>query len=107
MHTCMFWSPSMNMNNKEQPRTNSELQHIIEYFWCTSMTIDKCNKYIDHIFKVIPVCVQMKGCATGQIPRILFKDSSMGKSISYFNDLIKTSSIQDKICKLTVHSSVI
>lgn len=50
------------------------------------MTIDKCCAYIDHVFKVIPTCVIMKGNATGDVPKKLFTDRSKGKSIAFFQD---------------------
>lgn len=73
-----------------EPRTHDELVNAIHEFWAKTMTREQCNRYIDHIFKVVPVCVRMKGKATGRVPNLLFKDPSRGKSISYFQRKLKT-----------------
>ncbi|KAH3725879.1 hypothetical protein DPMN_051732 [Dreissena polymorpha] len=49
---------------KEGPQTKDELQASLENFWEKEMTVEQCNRYIDHCFKVAPVCVAMKGKAT-------------------------------------------
>ena len=45
------------------------------------MTPEKCIVYIDHIYKVVPVCVLMKGS-------VLFSKRSQGKSIAHFQKLL-------------------
>lgn len=52
------------------------------------MTVEKCCAYIDHVYKVVPVCVLMKGNATGDVPKKLFSERSRGKSIGHFNNLL-------------------
>jgi hypothetical protein len=37
------------------------------------MSVETCNRYIDHNFKVVPVIVLMGGRATGDVPKKLFK----------------------------------
>ena len=57
-------------------------------FWKREMTPEKCTVYIDHIYKVVPVCVLMKGSATGDMPNKLFSERSQGKSIAHFQKLL-------------------
>lgn len=47
-----------------KPHTKQELVSGIEEFWKT-MSVDKCNRYIDHLRKVIPEIVKVNGKATG------------------------------------------
>ena len=49
---------------KIDPKTKDDLIETITAFWCEKMTVQQCNLYIDHIYKVIPVCVAMNGAAT-------------------------------------------
>jgi hypothetical protein len=30
--------------------------------------------YIDHIYKVVPACILMKGAATAKVPNFLFRE---------------------------------
>ncbi|KAH3889202.1 hypothetical protein DPMN_013441 [Dreissena polymorpha] len=66
------------------PRPKEELQASLENFWRNEMTVELCNRYIDHCFKVAPVCIAMKGKATGDIPSRLFSERSTGKSFHHF-----------------------
>ena len=59
-------------------------------FWCEKMTKEQCNLYIDHIYKVAPVCVVMNGTATGHLPDKIFRERSRGKSFTYFSNKMKT-----------------
>lgn len=47
-----------------KPRTKQELIDGIETFWST-VTLEKCKKYIRHLRKVIPKVIELKGAATG------------------------------------------
>ena len=47
-----------------KPRTKEELLSGIQQFWAT-VTPAKCCKYIDHLRKVIPKVIEVKGEATG------------------------------------------
>lgn len=42
---------------KAEPTTKDELKAVILTFWDKVLTTDLCNRYIDHVFKVAPVCV--------------------------------------------------
>lgn len=46
--------------------------------------------HIDLLYKVVPVCIGMNGCATGDVPKRIFgSNRSRRKSIAYFSDLLK------------------
>ena len=47
-----------------KPKTKQELIDGILQFWET-VTIEKCNKYINHLKKVIPRVIKLDGVATG------------------------------------------
>ena len=42
----------------------SFIEHGIIRFWET-VTVEKCNKYINHLNKVIPRVIELEGAATG------------------------------------------
>ena len=46
-----------------KPKTKQELIDGILRFWET-VTIEKCNKYINHLKKVIPRVIELDGAAT-------------------------------------------
>ena len=45
-------------------KRKEELIQGIRQFWCT-VTVDKCEKYIGHLNKVIPAVIEKEGNATG------------------------------------------
>ena len=47
-----------------KPNTKDELVRGIQSFWAT-VTVEKCNKYINHLKKVILRVIEMNGQATG------------------------------------------
>ena len=47
-----------------KPKTKQELVKGIEKFW-GRVTVEKCNKYINHLRKVIPRVIELEGHATG------------------------------------------
>ena len=47
-----------------KPKTKQDLIDGILQFWET-VTIEKCNKYINHLRKVIPRVIELDGAATG------------------------------------------
>ena len=47
-----------------KPQTKAELEDAILAFWET-VTPQKCQRYINHIHKVIPKVIECAGCATG------------------------------------------
>ena len=47
-----------------KPRTKDELVDGISKFWET-VTVEKCNRYINHLKKVIPRVIELNGEPTG------------------------------------------
>ena len=47
-----------------KPRTKQEVIDGILKFWET-VSIEKCNRYINHLNKVIPKVIELEGAATG------------------------------------------
>ena len=47
-----------------KPTTKQQLIEGILMFWET-VSIEKCNKYIGHLKKVIPLVIELEGAATG------------------------------------------
>jgi hypothetical protein len=72
------------------PQQKDELIDVIVQFWYQKMTREQCNLYIDHIYKVAPVCILSEGAATGHLPDRIFKERSRGKSLQYFDNKLKT-----------------
>ena len=60
-----LWHELKEFNRREvKPHTKQELIDGILRFWET-VTIEKCNKYINHLNKVIPRVIELEGQATG------------------------------------------
>lgn len=59
-----IWHEMKDFCIKRRPRNKQDLEDAIHQFWAT-VTVEKCNRYIDHIYSVMPVCVRMNGDATG------------------------------------------
>lgn len=49
---------------RQRPTTKAELVHHIEQFW-DNLTPERCGRYIDHLYKVLPEVVRRDGAATG------------------------------------------
>ena len=47
-----------------KPKVKQELIDGIRAFWRT-VDIPKCNKYINHLYKVIPKVIELNGAASG------------------------------------------
>ena len=53
------------LETKVKPQTKQELVDGIKKFWSKKVTVEKCNKYIDHVvFEVIPDVIAEGGAAT-------------------------------------------
>ena len=72
------------------PKTKDELIDVLVQFCCQKMTRERCNLYIDHIYKVAPVCSRLEDTATGHLPDQIFRERSRGKSLQYFDNKLKT-----------------
>lgn len=53
------------LRKTHKPQTKEQLENGIRMFWQTRMTREKCNRYIGHIAKVVPVVIAREGCASG------------------------------------------
>lgn len=53
------------LRRRVKPTTKAELVNGINDFWSTKITPEKCQKYIGHLQKVLPVVVQRDGRASG------------------------------------------
>ena len=80
----MIWNQLKRYIAKNQPKNKEELLDNIERFWLETVTPELCNRYIDHLFKVIPICEALGGKATGDLPNRTFLERSAGKSLRYF-----------------------
>ena len=58
-----LWSEMKMFCARQRPSCKEELVAALTKFWGT-VTVEKCNRYIDHIFKVLPAVVEKKGDAT-------------------------------------------
>ena len=97
----MVWNQLKRHVAKVQPHNKDELIQSIHEFWNTVLTPELCIRYIDHIFKVVPLVVKMKGKAMGDIPKRLFRMCSEGKDLPYFVNLLETDNIERKFKALT------
>ena len=93
----MLWNQLKRYLSKRDPTTKASLVQYTQEFWQNELTIETCNVYIDHIFKVVPIVLLMNGRATGDIPRKVFKEPSRGKSIQYFQQQLSTTTMKTKI----------
>lgn len=99
----MVWSMMRSRLSKMEPKTKEDLQNSILQFLREQMTIDVCNNFIDHVYKVLPIAAVIGGRATGDFPRKIFPERSRNKSLKYFADKLKTEAYQQKISSLQLH----
>ena len=53
------------LESKVKPTTKQELVDGIKKFWTKKITVEKCNKYIDHVlFEAIPDVIVARGGVT-------------------------------------------
>ena len=99
----MVWSMMKCRLSKMESKTKEDLQNSIRQFWREQMTIHVCNKFIDHVYKVLPITAMIGGRATRDLPRKIFPERSRNKSMKYFADKLKTEEYQQKISSLQLH----
>ena len=95
----MVWNALKQHVYQKTPKTEDQLAEVIGKFWTETVTPEYCTRYIEHLYKVVPVCVKTNGRATGSVPKKLFPREaypSSGKCISYFNDLLQNAEIKQK-----------
>jgi hypothetical protein len=86
----MVWNQMKRYVADKDSRNEEQLIDGVMEFWETVMTVELCNRYIDHIYKVVPVVARIAGAASGDIPNKLFHEPSRSKSISHFEEKIQT-----------------
>ena len=59
------WAALKRYISKENPRTQDGLTATVFRFWKVHLTKEQCNRYIDHIHRVIPVVIEKKGAHSG------------------------------------------
>ena len=59
-----LWKEMKDLCAKERPKGKDDLVAAVLKFWET-VTPEKCNRYIDHVKKVLPVVVEKGGDVTG------------------------------------------
>ncbi|KAK6192104.1 hypothetical protein SNE40_003642 [Patella caerulea] len=82
----MVWNMLKRYVSKNNPTTKEELCNYCQDFWYNVLTRDICNRFIDHMYKVVPVVVVVGGKATADMPKRLFgSERSFGKDSNHFN----------------------
>ncbi|CAC5364756.1 unnamed protein product [Mytilus coruscus] len=84
-------------------KTKDDLQTALQEFWTRDLTIEYCNRFIDHLYKVVPVVIALEGRATADVPRKIFPERSFGKSIRYFKTKLDDPNFTKKIEHLLPH----
>lgn len=59
-----LWKEMKDFCTKKRPKNKDDLKNAILQFWST-VTPEKCNTYINHLYKVMPVVVEKQGDVTG------------------------------------------
>ena len=59
------WSSMKRYVSKEHPRTQDALVATIIRFWNSHLTVEQCNRYINHIYRVIPKVIEAEGGYSG------------------------------------------
>ena len=59
------WSTMKYYVSKDNPKNQEQLVNSIFKIWKSHLTVTQCNRYIDHIFKVLPKVVEAEGGFSG------------------------------------------
>lgn len=94
------WNEMKRNISKRDPTTKDQLVQYINDFWTNVLTVEKCNVYIDHIYKTAPVVILAKGKPTHDLPKRIFGQlKSSGKSIAYFERKLEEPDIKMRVKK--------
>lgn len=86
----MVWNRMKRFIGQRGPQTKEDLIQSNQTFWAEKMSPDVCRKYIEHNFKVVPVCIHLGGATTSDNPKKLFKtEQSLAKDIAFFQRKFK------------------
>ena len=59
------WATLKHYVAKDMPRTQQDLVDSIVKFWDSHLPVEQCNRYIDHVYNVIPKVILAKGDFSG------------------------------------------
>ena len=59
-----------------------------------------CCRLFEYNYKVVPIASKIGGKATADLPKKLFKESSEGKIISHFVNILADKEVQEKLQRL-------
>ena len=59
------WAALKKHVGKENPRTRDALAVSVIKFWESHLTKDQCNRYINHIYQVMPKVIEVNGAHSG------------------------------------------
>ncbi|KAH3719016.1 hypothetical protein DPMN_061844 [Dreissena polymorpha] len=61
-----------------------ELVQAIKAFLTDHMTVEQCNLYIDHLYKVVPICISLNGCDIGDNHNRMYNlGTSLGENLPF------------------------
>ena len=89
--------------SRRNPTTKDQLSQYCREFWDFELTPEVCTRFIEHNFKVVPLTVKLGGKATGDLPKKMFKESSAGKDVAYFANILETKESEERFNSLTFH----
>ena len=59
------WATMKRSVGRDGPMTQDELSASILKFWKSHLSVEQCNRYIDHVYRVIPAVISAKGKYSG------------------------------------------
>ena len=59
------WASMKSGSGNEASRTQDALVATLLRFWNTHLTVAQCNRYVNHIYKVIPKVIEIRGGVSG------------------------------------------
>jgi transposase len=99
----MVWNLMKCRLAKKSLQTKEDLEAALQEFWSTDLTVEHCNCFIDHLYKVLPTVIAVQGRATADLPRKIFPERSRGKSIQHFNIKLDDPAFNKQIKHLLPH----
>ena len=67
----LVWDELKNFIRESKPQTKEQFLALIEYFWQHILTVEKCQKYVNHVVKVFPHVILNNGYATAFLINLL------------------------------------
>ena len=85
---------------KQNLKPKDDLEKAIKHFW---NTVERCNKYIDQLYKVVPTVILIGDRATADLSGKIFPERSRGKFINKFIEQLEDRQFCQKISSLLPH----